>query len=455
VTETEKLIEVVGAEPSPTTLVVYADDGKASLNEAGFKRMVVMFVLQNLTESAWTVLKAFDYDRHLNLIPREHSLPKLHPDQMFSLSPAGVAFLEGLWDQFQTDYLLASAGVTEIFRVTQEGRHPFGPLFPFNTQSSTSGRLQKDAWMSLWRMLAVVDPAKLASTLFGLGFGLQFDLDAGKAVVVGPRRKGGEAVVSRERRLFVVGSKGVGKTTLIQAFLNRTDPSAVTATEEVQHYVRRAPQSPKSEVEEAGVTPAQLAARPSTLVVTEYPADSVADALEDARDQCDALIIVVDPSSSSSAAYCESALAGVPDNVPCLVVACPRGSVPSSGLQSTCDSLEVDLFDFLPGQHATAAAADIFRFAAIMTPDPHMNNPQTPGRRAAEASRVVRGKLKLLAGVALVVTSLTVAVAVIAQRRGARIPLLSSLRAAVTGGGGSEKAALGQVAGGAVSKPTV
>jgi hypothetical protein len=35
-------------------------------------------------------------------------------------------------------------------------------------------------------MLAVVDPAKLASTLFGLGFGLQFDLDAGKAVVVGP-----------------------------------------------------------------------------------------------------------------------------------------------------------------------------------------------------------------------------------------------------------------------------
>lgn len=120
------------------------------------------------------------------------------------------------------------------------------------------------------------------------------------------------------------------------------------------------------------------------MQVTEYPADSVADALEDARDQCDAvcschvlsssragmqvscsfgqayhfgmlyspvhaplprtlvqLIIVVDPSSSSSAAYCESALAGVPDNVPCLVVACPRGSVPSSGLQSTCDSLEV------------------------------------------------------------------------------------------------------------------
>ena len=38
--------QVVGAEPSPTTLVVYADDGKASLNEAGFKRMVVMFVLQ-------------------------------------------------------------------------------------------------------------------------------------------------------------------------------------------------------------------------------------------------------------------------------------------------------------------------------------------------------------------------------------------------------------------------
>ncbi len=37
---------MVGAEPSPSTLVVYAEDGKASLNEAGFKRMVVMFVLQ-------------------------------------------------------------------------------------------------------------------------------------------------------------------------------------------------------------------------------------------------------------------------------------------------------------------------------------------------------------------------------------------------------------------------
>jgi hypothetical protein len=36
------------------------------------------------------------------------------------------------------------------------------------------------------RMLAVVDPVKLAHTLFGLGFGLQFDLDAGKALVPGP-----------------------------------------------------------------------------------------------------------------------------------------------------------------------------------------------------------------------------------------------------------------------------
>ena len=102
------------------------------------------------------------------------------------LSPQGILFLEDVFAQFSQDQVLTRDQVDEVFSVVPSGNHPFGSDFPYNCRCSSSGAIPRDSWLQLWRMVAMIDSQHAMRALYGLGFGLNWHLDATKALAAGP-----------------------------------------------------------------------------------------------------------------------------------------------------------------------------------------------------------------------------------------------------------------------------
>ena len=218
----------------------------------------------------------------------------------------------------------------------------------------------------------------------------------------------------------MLGNSGVGKSTLIRHFLHgpvglKQHPPRPTPSP--AHYVKRPPMPSKGDVDTVNVSEEVLAARPSTLVITEFPEADMAAAMELAAHQCDVMAFVVDPGSAASMEWFLSTVESVPDNVPCFVVSCPHGpsnAERSRALRDACDALTLDVFDFVPRVSA-AHSAEIFQFAAALSPLPELDNPLTVARvRRRETNQfwarvrtatVAAGALVVAAGVLLTCTS--------------------------------------------------
>lgn len=313
---------------------------------------------------------------------------------------------------------LSKESVEELFAsCAPAGKHPFNArLFPDVTRHNEQGGFTMTAWLNLWRMLLVTSPETCLQALYCLGFSKSASApgtatgasassssgdddssssssftsssntsllrpmlkgvlggsvdpldDPRQAVKVDAQRKfSGPMVKSSVRRLFVVGSRGCGKSTLVLNFTcqgrrgfeqhlatapgTRNAGAAPAPTNVPTHFVVQPPQSEDAAAVAAGILPptatvtggengasstganlspaaaafatqreeARRKALPEAFVITEWPAERLREAMEAAETQCDVLLLVA-ACTNESVAYLREAVSLVPDNVPTAV----------------------------------------------------------------------------------------------------------------------------------------
>lgn len=271
-------------------------DGKFTV--AGFLAIFDVFISQNRLDVPWKVLRKFGYSNSLELaIPQE-----ITANRFPSLSTSSRKFLAALFHQFDSDGdgMLSSDDIKEIFSIVPgQPLPPWHPLrarellkgcfsLPKNTYEAqqednssknspspmdfslsasgitiasggtfpTVGELQSTAvsitlpsmtfleWMGHWHMLTAISPSVATAELFRLG---HIHINNPKSKRSRTRRR------ERELSVYVVGSQGCGKTSLLQLLLqndpNDTLPtvSAETSTTHYKHKLKSADKDEKGE----------------------------------------------------------------------------------------------------------------------------------------------------------------------------------------------------------------
>mmetsp|Transcript_7729 Transcript_7729/g.11232 ORF Transcript_7729/g.11232 Transcript_7729/m.11232 type:complete len:780 (-) Transcript_7729:360-2699(-) len=271
-------------------------DGKFTV--AGFLAIFDVFISQNRLDVPWKVLRKFGYSNSLDLaIPQEITANKFH-----SLSTSSRKFLAALFYQFDSDGdgILSSDDIKEIFSIVPgQPLPPWHPLrarellkgcfslpknaherqhednssknssnqMDFSLSASgitiasaetfpTVGELQATSvsvtlpsmtfleWMGHWHMLIAISPSAATAELFRLG---HIHINNPKSKRSRTRRR------ERELSVYVVGSQGCGKTSLLQLLL-QNDPhdtvpttSAETSTTHYKYKLKSTDKDEKGE----------------------------------------------------------------------------------------------------------------------------------------------------------------------------------------------------------------
>ncbi|CAM9357392.1 unnamed protein product, partial [Ectocarpus sp. 6 AP-2014] len=242
--------------------------------EEGFLRLIQLFIDKKQMKAPWQAMSSHHYDEELVLVvPSEMTDPppgKANAQDQV-LSPQAHKFLLELFKQFSEEReggdgldaspprLLAEEGQAKVFSVIPDptcapwdpprslgeeesseeegqGQEEAGgggavfsmPPFARLGRAPGAGRaLTAEGWIAHWQMLALHSPVLLRSHLFYVGFGghaeemlvdksSQLSYRAAATTGTSPRRSGARGRQPSVMEVFVLGSRGCGKSRLIK-----------------------------------------------------------------------------------------------------------------------------------------------------------------------------------------------------------------------------------------------
>lgn len=243
--ETRELdqIEETLSNMSPTAI------SSRGISEEGFLLLNEVFAVKGRHETIWGILRAFHYTDSLSLA-ESFLYPKLDvpENSNVELSPEGYRFFVDMFVLFDKD---SDGGLNEnelnaLFKPTPGVPNLWQEFnFPYSIVRNEQGNITLQGWLAQWSMTTHLDYKTTMEYLALLGFeNSQLHnitiptltqayrnreiTDALK--VTKPRKRRNppsrsyrNSIVDRNVfNCFVVGSRGSGKTSLLQAFLNRT-----------------------------------------------------------------------------------------------------------------------------------------------------------------------------------------------------------------------------------------
>jgi len=192
----------------------------------GFVFLHTLFIQKGRLETTWTVLRKFGYNEDL-VLGNEHAtqvVSHLQPDQVVTLSPSGLAFLNALFDtaDLDKDEHLSVDELEALFLP-----HPQRPWATTPTKmrlvpiSPTKGEgyMTREAFLDRWRMNLVDDPEEAILSLVYLGL----PDNAGDAVSISPtrRRELRSGGIKRDTLVVaVLGGHDSGKTELVRGLIS-------------------------------------------------------------------------------------------------------------------------------------------------------------------------------------------------------------------------------------------
>lgn len=201
------------------------------------------------------------------------------------------------------------------------------------------------------------------------------------------------------RRIFVMGSQGCGKSSLILHALHPRDTLCRLGEElssGTTSFAMVPPEINEQKEKEASKENDQsweerrleLALYPGYVVVTEWNANEMSTALEAAATQCDVLMVVVDPNNKGSIEYLKAVVAGAPDSVPTAAILSQREETHrNEELEGYIDSLEIEQFQFRPyGDNPISRnrmMRGLWKYISHLSLHPSWDNPMTEERREA------------------------------------------------------------------------
>lgn len=199
------------------------------VDQNGFLLLNKIFAEKGRHETIWIILRTFQYTDSLSL--KESFLtPKFEVPEHSSaeLSPVGYRFFVDLFLLFDKDNDggLNSNELEALFAPTP-GLPPswIESSFPSSTVRNEAGYITLQGWLAQWSMTTFVDPKTTLRYLAYLGFESPNPRESTIAALkITKSRKRRRRPIRVERNVilcYVLGAPGSGKSSLLDAFLNR------------------------------------------------------------------------------------------------------------------------------------------------------------------------------------------------------------------------------------------
>lgn len=205
-------------------------ESEKGIDQAGFIHLNRIFAEKGRHETIWIILRKFHYTDSLSL--KDSFLhPKFEiPDYASAeLSPAGYRFFVELFLLFDKDNDggLNDSELDALFAPTP-GLPNFWleTSFPSSTARNEAGHITLQGWLAQWSMTTFVSPTTTLSYLAYLGFeaggGAKSSTTSALKITKPRKRRRRPGRVERNVVLcYVLGAPSAGKSSLLEAFLNR------------------------------------------------------------------------------------------------------------------------------------------------------------------------------------------------------------------------------------------
>ncbi|KAL5720546.1 hypothetical protein ACHQM5_013211 [Ranunculus cassubicifolius] len=329
----------------------------------------------------WAVLRRFGYDTDFKI--RDNILPisfERSPDQSVELTQEAIEFLQKIFNQFDhdDDGILLPSELDDLFSNA--------PLSPWNearyldaAETTSNGGLILDGFLSKWRLMTLLEPAKSLANLLYIGF----EGDPTSAFHITRRRQLDRKKQQSERNVFqcfVFGPYLAGKSALLNAFLKRPFSESYT---------------PNNDDQFAANVVDQIEGTKKTLVLREIPVDEVRDLLSNKESlaACDVAVFVHDSSSVLSCTRATEMLAAVASHakdsdfeVPCIAVATKSdlNADPLVMKHSTRVSQEMGLEAPITVSTKLGDLNEVFTRIINAAERPHLGIPETEENRSTK-----------------------------------------------------------------------
>ncbi|TLS23992.1 hypothetical protein PpBr36_08097 [Pyricularia pennisetigena] len=195
----------------------------------GFLQLNKLYAEKGRHETIWTILRQYHYTDSLSL--QDSFLhPKFDVPEYASaeLSPAGYRFFVDLFLLFDKDNDggLNDAELAAMFAPTPGLPQSWSETsFPSSTVRNEAGHITLQGWLAQWSMTTFVEPKTTLEYLAYLGFEPPTPRDtitAALKITKSRKRRRKPGRVERNVVLcYIIGASGAGKSSLLDAFLNR------------------------------------------------------------------------------------------------------------------------------------------------------------------------------------------------------------------------------------------
>ncbi|XP_033285132.1 mitochondrial Rho GTPase 2 isoform X2 [Orcinus orca] len=259
----------------------------------GFLFLNTLFIQRGRHETTWTILRRFGYGDSLELTAN-YLCPPLHvpPGCSTELNHRGYQFVQRMFEKHDQDRdgALSPAELQSLFSVFPAA--PWGPQLP-RTVRTEAGRLPLHGYLCQWTLVTYLDVQHCLEHLGYLGFPTLCEQDSqAHAITVTREKRLDQEKGQTQRNVFlckVVGARGVGKSSFLQAFLGHGLGDAGEPAGESSAYT---------------IDTVQVNGQEKYLILCEVGADSLLTASADAT--CDIACLMFDSSHPRSFSLCAS-----------------------------------------------------------------------------------------------------------------------------------------------------
>ncbi|XP_032235102.2 mitochondrial Rho GTPase 1-A isoform X2 [Nematostella vectensis] len=194
----------------------------------GFVFLHTLFIQRGRHETTWAVLRKFGYGEDLQL-RSDYLCPKgidVGTDSTVELSDAGYEFLIDLFNKYDKDQdeALSPVELEELFEMCPT--NPWGDEVIHAAETNSKGWITLQGFLAQWTLTTFLDYTRTLAYLayFGYAHG-EVETQLSTAIAVTRSKSIDIQKKSTTRSVFqcyVFGPPGVGKTTFLQSFLDRS-----------------------------------------------------------------------------------------------------------------------------------------------------------------------------------------------------------------------------------------